>query len=128
MKRKTRTITVNNKQYIWWYTFNENTVSLILSPANDKTSTITVMFSVNVDSHKVNDHPIAVGCFPEYISIQKDDENYCIKTIEPHMVNLMLTILSDNAFESRKNIVYNGQELLTETGYAITDIRMGMYW
>ena len=44
------------------------------------------------------------------------------------MVNLMLTILSDNAFESRKNIVYNGQELLTETGYAITDIRMGMYW
>ena len=86
------------------------------------------MFSVNGDFHRVNDHPIAVGCFPEYISIQKDDENYCIKTIEPHMVNLMLTILSDNAFESRKNIVYNGQELLTETGYAIADIRMGMYW
>ena len=86
------------------------------------------MFSVNVDSHKVNDHPIAVGCFPEYISIQKDDENYCIKTIEPRMVNLMLSILSDSAFESRKNIIFNGQELLTETGYVITDIKMGMYW
>ena len=60
--------------------------------------------------------------------IQKDDENYCIKTIEPRMVNLMLSILSDNAFVTRKNIVYNGQELLTETGYAITDIMMGMYW
>ena len=44
------------------------------------------------------------------------------------MVNLMLTILSDSTFESRKNIVFNGQELLSKTGYVITEIKTGMYW
>lgn len=126
MKRRTRTITVDNKQYVWWYTFSENTASIILSPAHDKTSTVTVSFTV--DSHIVNNEMIAVGHFPEYLSLQRDNENHCLKTVGPRMVNLMLTILSDNAFESGKNVIYNGQELLTETGYVITDIRMGRYW
>ena len=44
MKRKTRTITVNNQQYVWWYKFSENAVVIIISPIHDKTSRVTVEF------------------------------------------------------------------------------------
>lgn len=128
MRRKTRTITVNNQQYVWWNRFNENGVGVVISPIHDKTSTVTVEFPRKLHDQTCNEKQISTGNFPEYISIKKNNKESCIKTIEPKMVSLLLTQLSNSAFKHRQNNVYNGLDLIAEMGYTITKIKNGMYW
>lgn len=127
MKRKTRTITVNNQQYIWWYDFGEKCAIIYFSPINDKTSKITVEFRFEYKS-KYDENDSFIDIFPEYVIIKKDDKEYYIKTIAPKMASLLLSYLSYNAFISRKNITYDGLELLSKMGYTISEIKEGWYW
>lgn len=119
MNRKTRTITVNGIQYLWWYRLDGGAI-IILSPINDKTSMITVEFPCEYYSK----YDVV---FPEYIIMKKDNKEYCVKTLEPKMASLMLSYLSD-AFKSRKNIIYNGYDLLSKMGYIISEVKNRWYW
>ena len=127
MKRKTRTITVNNNQYIWWCKFYDKKSAIVISPIQDKTSTITVEFMSA--SHFLNNDDIhSIGNYPEYIVMRKGDNIFRIKTIEPKMVNLMLNQLTDSIFRSRQNFIFNGLDLIVSMGYTIIKIEMGRYW
>lgn len=44
MKRKVRTITVNQQKFVWWYSIGEHETVVKLSPLADKTSVINVVF------------------------------------------------------------------------------------
>lgn len=120
MKRKTRTITVNDRKYVWWYKFGGGAV-IYFSPFNDKTSIITVKFPLEYSNPNMEK-------FPEYIFMDKDNKLYCVKTIEPKMASLILTYLPDNAFMTRKTIDYNGFDLLSQMGYTIVKIQEGLYF
>lgn len=128
MKRKTRTITVNDQQYVWWYRLGGGAI-IIFSLINDKTSMITVEFPCEYKSKYDEGYPeYIIEGFPEYIIMKKDNKEYCVKTIEPKMASLMLSYLSCDAFKSRKNIIYNGYDLLSKMGYIISEVKEGLYW
>ena len=115
MKRKTRTITVNGKKYIWWWGIINDTTSLFLSPEGDKTSTISVDFTDKCIS----------GEFNMGVILQKDGTEKTVKIIEPAMSGLIIPYLQ-NDFVSRKNIVINGFELLEKMGYEIIGVKKGL--
>lgn len=119
MKRKTRTITVNGKRYVWWNGFINNTTSLFLSPEGDKTSTISVDFTDVLHD----------GQFNMSVVIKKDDTERTVKIVEPAMSGLLLPYLQEQeAFIPRKNIVMDGVELLEKMGYEVIEIEKGLYW
>ena len=94
MKRKTRTITVNNKQYVWWYELGSET-TINLSPINDKTSIISIYFPLNaIDKQVYTDFDV----FNETVVMNKGDEEYHIKIISPKMAALILSNLSFHEF------------------------------
>lgn len=117
MKRKNRTIIVGSRQYIWQYELGSCTI-LKFSPISDKTSTVSVEFYCK---NKYADS------FPECITMNKNGKEYHIKTISPRMARLILFYLSDK-FITRKNIKYDGCELLSQMGFTIIGIKDGLYW
>ena len=127
MKRKTRTITVNNKQYVWWYELGSET-TINLSPINDKTSIISIYFPLNaIENHY--DKPYSdFDVFNETVVMNKDDEEYNIKIISPKMAALILSNLSFHEFTTRKHIFYNGFELLSKWNFTISEVVVGVYW
>lgn len=127
MKRKTRTITVNDQQYVWWNEFGERSAIIYFSPINDKTSKITVEFCFEHKSKYDERFPYA-DIYPEYVIMKKDNIEYCVKTIEPKMAYLILSYLSYDAFISRKNVTYNGLDLLSKMGYMISEVKEGLCW
>ena len=127
MKRKTRTITVNDQQYVWWYKIGEECAIIHFSPFNDKTSKITVKFCFE-HKNTFDAQPHFADIYPEYIIMKKDNKEYRIKTVEPKMASLILSYLSYDAFISRKNITYNGLDLLSKMGYIISEVKEGWYW
>lgn len=121
--RKTRTITVNDRQYVWWYKIRWGAF-IYLSPINDKTSIITVEFPCE-GKIKYDEYDVV---FPECIIMKKDNKEYCVNTIGPKMASLMLSYLSCNTFKSQKNIIYNGYDLLSKMGYIISEVKITLYW
>ena len=88
---------------------------------------VTIEFSADIScTENIDMH--AIGSYPEYITIQKDNIECQIKTIEPKIVSMMLNQLTDAAFNSRQNVILNGMEIMTDMGYSITKIEMGVYW
>ena len=122
MKRKTRIININNRSYVWWYNIGNYTY-LHISPYNDKTSVITIEF--NYDD---NGKSQSTEEFAEYIIMNKENTEYCIKTISPKMIALILSYLSPDAFMPRKNTVYNGFNLLSQFRFTVCNIKPGLYW
>lgn len=119
MKRKTRTITVNDKKYIWWNSFINYTTSLFLSPEGDKTSTISVDFTDKCSS----------GEFNMSVVLKKDGAEKTVKIVEPAMSGLVLPYLQEQGtFTTRKHIVIDGFELLEKMGYEVVGIKKGLYW
>lgn len=126
MKRKTRTITVNDKKYVWWYSLGAGLADINLSPINDKTSVITVNFLC--DNMEITDECekyIGIGKYPEYVTIDSVGD---IKTISPAMASFILSHLKSDDFVTRKYITYNGFDLLTEWGFRVSKITDGIYW
>ncbi len=119
MKRKTRTITVNGKKYIWWWNVYYYTTSLFLSPEGDKTSTISVDFTDKC----IN------GEFNMSVVLKKDGTEKNVKIVEPAMAGLILPYLQEQrAFTTRKHIVIDGFELLEKMDYEVVGIKKGLYW
>lgn len=126
MKRKTRTITVNDKKYVWWYSIGAGLAEINLSPINDKTSVITVNFLC--DNTEITDECekyIGIGKFPEYVTIDNIGD---IKTISPAMASFMISHLKSDDFVTRKHITYNGFDLLSKWGFRVSKITDGIYW
>lgn len=119
MKRKTRTITVNGKRYVWWWGIINYTTSLFLSPENDKTSTVSVDFTDKCS-----------GCeFNMSVVIKKDGTERCVNILEPAMAGLVLPYLQEQGtFTTRKNIILDGFDLLSKMGYEVTGIKKGFDW
>lgn len=129
MKRKTRTITVNDKKYVWWYRLGAGLAEINLSPINDKTSVITVNFLC--DNTEITDECekyIGIGKYPKYVTIQKDNSVCDIKTISPAMASFMISHLKSDDFVARKHITYSGFDLLEEWGFSVNKITDGIYW
>ncbi|MDE6425184.1 MAG: hypothetical protein K2K89_03480 [Ruminococcus sp.] len=125
MKRKTRTITVNNKRYVWWWGVYYDSTELYLSPEGDKTSVIRVDF---ID--KCINNPYDIGWqFNMSVIIRKDGTEKTVKIIEPAMSGLLLPYLQEQAmFITRKNIFIDGCDLLRKMGYEVIGIKKGLYW
>lgn len=116
MKRKTRTITVNDKKYIWWNSLINDTTSLILSPEGDKTSTVSVDFTDKC----IN------GEFNMSVVLKKDGAEKTVKIFEPAMAGLVLPYLQEQGtFMPRKHIVIGCFELLSQMGYEVVGIEKG---
>ncbi|MBR1527897.1 MAG: hypothetical protein IJ642_01195 [Oscillospiraceae bacterium] len=119
MRRKIRIITVNHQKYAWWFNFSHG-IKLHLSPAEDKTSVITVCFPC-----EISDQFYTV--FPLFLTMRKK-EHFCrIKIIEPRMTALLLADLQ-NHFQTRKFISLNGFDLLAEMGWHILKIENVSDW
>lgn len=119
MERKTRTVTVDNKRYVWWWGVGNYTTSLFLSPEEDKTSTISVDFT-----DKCID-----GEFNLAVTIRKGDTEKDVTILEPAMSGLLLPYIQEQGiFVTRKNIVMNGVELLEKMGYEVIGIKKGLCW
>ncbi|MCM1507537.1 MAG: hypothetical protein NC177_10455 [Ruminococcus flavefaciens] len=119
MKRKTRTVTVNGKRYVWWNGFINYTTSLFLSPEGDKTSTISVDFTDKCSDNEWN----------MSVVIKKDGTERTVKIVEPAMSGLLLPYLQEQeTFILRKNIVMDGIELLKKMGYEVIEIEKGFCW
>ncbi len=126
MKRKIRTITVNDKKYVWWYRLGAGLAEINLSPINDKTSVITVNFLCdNTEIIDEYEKYIGIGKYPKYVTIDSVGD---IKTISPAMIAFMLSHLKSDDFVTRKHITYNGFDLLAEWGFRISKITDGIYW
>lgn len=119
MKRWTRTITVNDKKYIWWCRIDTNDTQLVLSPERDKTSTISVSFA----------EENGYGNYTESVVIKKNGAERCVKIVEPAMAGLVLPYLQEQeTFITRKHLIVNGFELLSKMGYEVTETKEGCYW
>ncbi|MDE6672908.1 MAG: hypothetical protein K2K16_12055 [Ruminococcus sp.] len=119
MKRKTRTITVNGKKYVWWWGVYYDSTELYLSPEDDKTSVIRVDFT---------DKNIS-GQFNMSVIIRKDGTEKTVKIIEPAMSGLLLPYLQEQEmFITRKNIFIDGCDLLRKMGYEVIGIKKGLCW
>lgn len=126
MKRKTRTITVNDKKYVWWYRLGGGLAEINLSPINDKTSVITVNFLCNnTEIIDECEKYIGIGKYPEYVTIDSIGD---IKTISPAMASFMILHLKSDDFVTRKHITYSGFDLLAEWGFRVRKITDGIYW
>ena len=119
MKRKTRTITVNGKKYVWWWRVYYDSTELYLSPVGDKTSVIRVDFTDKC----IN------GQFNMGVIISKDDTEKTVKIIEPALSGLILPYIQEQSmFIPHKNIFIDGSDLLRKRGYEVIGIKKGLSW
>lgn len=117
MKRKTRTITVNGKKYVWWWGSINYTTSLFLSPEGDKTTVISVDFTDKCVNAEFN---LAV-------TIRKDGIQKDITILNPAMSGLLLPYIQEHEiFVPHKQIYIDGREILSEMGYEVIGIKKGL--
>ena len=123
MKRKVRTISLNNQKFAWWYNISEHVTIVKISPLHDKTSIIRIKFPDIVCSDYW-------GTYNESVVISKDDTQYCVKIVEPKMAGLLLSyfIARNDLFVTRKTIELNGYDVLLQMGYQIVKVKNGVYW
>ncbi len=156
MKRKVRTISVNQQKFVWWYTIDNYVTKVYLSPFEDKTSKVIVVFpdvipslygqynESIVVSYGNENESIAVTkenyvclalvhgfeLYNESIVISKEKTECCIKIVAPKMAGFLLDYFTKqkNMFVTRKSIVLNGYDLFSQMGYHIIEIKKGLCW
>lgn len=123
MKKNKRIITVDGNKYVWWYKIGIGLSVVTVSPFEDKTSKVRIVF-------KDTEHDCDYGyvfVFPLYVELEKDREQSCLKLIEPGMVALLTMYLSQRElFRTRKEITLHGYGLLADMGYNIIRIKNGV--
>lgn len=143
MKRKVRTISVNNQKFVWWYGISEHVTTVNISPFHDKTSVISINFpdismcfnwgecnESNIVSLQRQDIPqMYLGNYNENVVISKDDTQDCVKIVEPKMAGLLISyFIEKDLFVTRKTTVLNGYDVLSQMGYQIVEVKKGLYW
>ena len=125
MKKKTRTIVISDCKYVWWHKIKEDLL-IIVSPFNDKTSTVSISFPCK---HNNDNLPqAAIGSIPERIILQNNDINEAIEVLSPKLISILIEHLSSAVFNPHSDKQFNGIDLLKNLGYTITDIKYRMYW
>ena len=119
MKKKTRVLTFGGGRYVCLIRFNGG-ISMKLSPEKDKTAVVKVHFPRGGDDGD--------DSFPEVIRAVKGGEEVSLMTDRPSGTALVLSLLGDGAFVSRKTCTVNGYELLRNGGYEIAGIKNGLFW
>ena len=119
MKKKTRVLTVGGARYVCLICFNGG-ISMKLSPERDKTAVVEVHFPRGGDDRD--------DSFPEVIKAVKGGEEVSLMTDRPSGAALVLSLLSGDAFVSRKTCTADGYELLRKGGYEITETKNGLFW
>ena len=75
MKKNKRIITVDGNKYVWWYKIGIGLSVVTVSPFEDKTSKVRIVF-------KDTEHDCDYGyvfVFPLYVELEKDREQSCLK-------------------------------------------------
>ncbi len=113
MKKKTRDITVNDEKYVYWYRRNRNTSILNISPKEDKTTKIYIVFDIVVPEEE------KIYCSGFYgIECINDDEIVRISVAEPNFVSFVIEyFVSTNFFDKNKVKTVDGIKLLNDFGY-----------
>lgn len=125
MKKKIRTIVISDCKYVWWYKIQEDLI-IVVSPFNDKTSTVSISFPCN---HNNDNLPqAATGAIPAKILLRKNDIDKTFEVLSPKLVSVLIEYLSSSAFNTHCDRQFNGIGLLNNMGYTITDIKYRMYW
>ncbi|MBQ8967945.1 hypothetical protein [Ruminococcus sp.] len=119
MKKKIRRLTVGGNKYVCLIEFTEGII-IKLSPAEDKTARTDVVFGRKAEDGE--------DSFPERITAVKDGEEVSFMTDRPAGAVLMLELLGEGCFISRKTLRVDGYGLLEKNGYRITGIKNGLYW
>jgi len=142
VKRKVRTITVNGQKFVWWYSICEHETTVHLSPLEDKTSVISVVFADIEDSlyGQYNERVViswevsydlqyAMILWNESITMYMGGTECCVAIVAPKMAGLLLTYFTkQDYFKTRKSITLNGYNLLSQMGYRIVEVKKGFYW
>ena len=122
MKKNKRIITVDGNKYVWWYKIGIGLSVVTVSPFEDKTSKVRIVF-------KDTEHDCDYGyvfVFPLYVELEKDRGQRRLKLIEPGMAALLTMYISRRElFKTRKEITLYGYELLADMGYDIVWIENG---
>lgn len=125
MKKKIRTIVVSDCKYVWWYKIQKDLI-IIVSPLNDKTSTVSITFPCN--HYNYNLPQAAIGAIPEKILLQKNEIKETFEVLSPKLISILIEHLSPSIFKTHCGRQFNGIDLLNNMGYSITDIKYRMYW
>lgn len=75
MKRKVRTISVNKQKFAWWYSIGTHITEVYLSPLEDKTSKVTVVFPDII--------PSLYGQYNESIVVSEESICWVLQQILP---------------------------------------------
>lgn len=114
MKRKIRTVTVGGRQYAWQMRWAHN-VTLLLSPADDRTAVIEVVFPCETAVQEQYAAEIIAACGEEICTL---------KTCSPRMAAMLSAHLAER-FVPRSTQYADGFVLLAEMGYRVTAVHAG---
>lgn len=119
MRRKTRTITVLNEKYLYWYNLGDECTQISLSPKDDKTILIQIHFH-NITGITHSDS----AWFWELVKINatKNELSTCIKLTQPKFIaDLIILLLKDTPdlflIRNKKTVYEDGYALLAKMGY-----------
>ncbi len=113
MKKKIRDISVNGEKYVYWYKRNRNTSTLNISPKEDKTTKISIVFDIVVPEEEKR------YCSGFYgVECIKDNEIVRLSVGEPKFVSFVIDyFVRTNSFVKNKVKIVDGIKLLNDFGY-----------
>lgn len=115
LKNKLRNITVRKQSFVYWYLSGKDFV-LNISPKEDKTSKVTLVFS----GVAPDDDPVMFWAFYE-IKALKDNTKTLICLARPKFIAEIISHFLDNAdnpFEKgNTNVLNDAMDLLIRMGY-----------
>ena len=120
MKRKTRTLTVNGRRFVWRYEIGRETV-LRFTPESDRTACAEAVFAGNAC-------PESDWRYPAAVELERDGIRMTVKTCSPKMAALLLSELPDAAFVPRHTERFDAYALLRDMRYTVGTVTEGLFW
>lgn len=115
MKNKLRNIRVHGQAFVYWYLSGKDFV-LHISPQNDKTTRITLIFTADAP----DDDPIMFWAFYKIHAVKDNTETSICLTSPKSIAEIISFLLSYKGkpfIKGRTYIINNAMDLLYEMGY-----------